>query len=301
MEKGQVFNIQRFSTDDGPGIRTTVFLQGCPLRCYWCHNPEGLEPRHRLSKNMERCVGCGNCLQVCPKGAVEERDGIYTVNRENCIGCGLCESVCSYGALSVYGREMTATEVIEQVMQDSLFYGEDGGITISGGEPLLQADFACEVLRMAKLRGITTAVETSGFGSFEQLERLSEVTDLFLYDVKCVTQSLHRKGTGQSNRLILENLKKLSEKGASILVRIPVIPSFNDSFLEFDKIFDYLKEIPGIRKVHLMPFHRLAADKYEHLGKEYAAKNLCLDREFFDAMKLRAEAFSKEREKEQWR
>lgn len=246
---GRIFDIQRFSVHDGPGIRTTVFMKGCPLRCRWCHNPEGLCREPQLWFSEEKCISCGACGK---RAELSDADN------------------CPSGALTVCGRDITAAEALEEVLRDKIFYAGGGGLTLSGGECLCQADFVYELLCMAKEQGIHTAVDTSGYAPWETFERILEVCDLYLYDVKCSTASLHREFTGVDNALIIENLKRLSALGKDICVRIPVIPDFNDNEGEMTAIADMLCGLGAVREITLMPYHTLGASKYKALGLEYA-------------------------------
>lgn len=245
---GRIFDIQRFSVHDGPGIRTTVFMKGCPLRCRWCHNPEGLSGELQLWFSEEKCISCGAC---------GERSALSDANN------------CPSGALTVCGRDITAEEAFAEVLKDRIFYADGGGLTVSGGECLCRVDFVCELLSMAKEQGIHTAVDTSGYVPWESFERILDLCDLYLYDVKCISPSLHKEFTGVDNALIIENLKRLSALGKDICVRIPVIPDFNDNEGEMTAIADMLRELGTVREITLMPYHTLGASKYKALGLEY--------------------------------
>ena len=244
---GTVFDIQRFCVHDGPGIRTTVFLKGCPLRCRWCHNPEGLRPEPQVQFFTAECIGCLRC------------GGIH--NLENV-------SNCPTGALKQVGKDYTVEELMEQIRKDRDFYGCDGGVTFSGGECLMQAEFVAEMLKRAKGEGLTTAVDTCGFVPWKSIEKTIPFCDTYLYDVKCADPELHMAYTGQRNERILENLRKLSASGGMIWIRIPVIPGFNDRDTEMQAMADIVNGIPGVQKVTLMPYHTLGKSKYETLGME---------------------------------
>lgn len=244
---GMIFDIQRFSVHDGPGIRTTVFMKGCPLRCMWCHNPEGLAAHQELQYFEDKCIGCGRCG-----------------NRESLTDAGKCPS----GALKVTGRRISAEEAHAQIMKDRVFYQSDGGVTFSGGECLLQADFVREVSALSKKEGISTAIDTCGCVPWEAIEKTLSVCDMYLYDVKCITSETHKRFTGKDNHLILENLVRLSKCEKSILIRVPVIPGFNDSISEMEKTASFLSALANIQSVTFMPYHTLGAGKYKTLGKE---------------------------------
>jgi len=266
--KAKIFEIKRFAVHDGDGIRTTVFFKGCSLKCVWCHNPEGISAKSKLAYYAHKCISCGECLSVCPTSAHTIENGKHAFNREKCIACGRCVEACLGNALTLYGRETTVEELLPILLQDKEFYNHsDGGVTFSGGECMLQIDFLEEILKVCKANGVHTAVDTAGNVSWEHFEKILPYTDLFLYDVKCFSEDLHKDGTGVSNRLILENLQKLSENKAEIVVRIPVIPEFNGNDYEMQKIADYLKNL-RIGKVELLPYHAMGEHKWAAIGKK---------------------------------
>lgn len=261
MDKAIIFDIQRASMVDGPGIRTTVFFKGCNLRCKWCHNPESqsFQPQMLFYKN--KCTGCGKCVQICPN------------HMQTCTFCGKCELYCPNDARKVCGREYTAEEIRQEVIKDKMFYETSGGgVTFSGGECMLQPDFLREILRLCKEEGIHTAVDTAGCVPWENFEKILPYTDLFLYDVKCFSEALHIEGTGVSNQKILENLTRLSKEfTGDIIVRVPVIGGFNDLVqTEMSKMAHFLREI-GIKKVELLPYHRMGEHKYEATDMQFTA------------------------------
>jgi|LSQX01.1.fsa_nt_gb pyruvate formate lyase activating enzyme len=266
---GRVASIIRFATQDGPGIRTTVFLKGCPLTCVWCHNPETISPAPELGYIARRCIGCGECARVCPQGAHTIADGHHSFDRDLCVACGACVEACLGNALTLYGRKMTAAEVLATVLEDRTFYEQSGGgMTLSGGEPLLQADFCAELLAMAKREGLHTAVDTCGMVPWEAFKAVLPVTNLFLFDLKQMDPELHRRYTGSDNAQILANLRRLSEAGAAIEIRIPLIPGVNDDERFLRAAGELLRGLEGIRAVRLLPFNALSHSKYEAVGRE---------------------------------
>ena len=254
--KATIFDIQRNSYVDGPGIRTTVFFKGCNLRCLWCHNPESQSAKAQMMLFKNKCTGCGKCREKCPNGMT------------SCDLCGKCTFYCPNDAREICGKEYTAEEVLSEVIKDKSFYeSSGGGVTFSGGECMLQADFLREILRMCKENGIHTAVDTAGDVPWGAFEKVIPYTDLFLYDVKAATESLHTEGTGVSNTRILENLARLSaETKAEIIVRVPVIGGYNDTAEEMAKIAAVLKPL-RIRSVELLPYHAMGEHKYEAIGQ----------------------------------
>jgi pyruvate formate lyase activating enzyme len=278
---GLIFNIQKFSLHDGSGIRTLVFLKGCPLGCRWCSNPEGRAHLEELAYNLDKCIGvaeCGECIPRCELGAIERReDGRVEVKRERCNHCGLCVEACPSMALELFGKPMSIEDVLEVVEEDSRFYARSGGgLTLSGGEPLLQARFARDLLEAAQRRGIDTALETSGHGRWDDLEHLCRHVDQVFYDVKCMDPEKHKREVGVGNKLILENLRRLCEqfKGLHIAVRTPVIPGFNDSPGEIEAIASFVADLPGSCQYELLPYHGFGEPKYRHLGLEYPLRDL---------------------------
>jgi len=266
---GIVFNIQRFSLYDGPGVRTVVFLKGCPLRCVWCHNPEGLSAEPQLLYNPALCIGCGDCTAVCPAGSHRLENGSHIFDRTGCIGCGKCAEHCCTGALSLTGTQMTEQAVMEQVLRDRQVYLESGGgLTISGGEPFAQPDFTIRLLQLAKDAGIHTAVETSGFCAASVLEEATRYTDLFLYDYKATDAALHKTLCGVSNEKILSNLKRLETLGAKVILRCPIVPGQNDCPDHIRGIAAVAAAHSCIKEVHLEPYHRLGIGKAAQLGME---------------------------------
>lgn len=267
MKKAKIFEIKRFAVHDGDGIRTTVFLKGCPLKCVWCHNPEGIEFNPQLALYENKCTFCGECARVCPEKTHKTESGLHIFDREKCIACGKCEEACFNGALKLYGKEMTVREIMPLLLEDKDFYDNSGGgVTLSGGECLMQADFCVELLKELKENGIHTAVDTCGFVSKETLDRVMPYTDIFLYDLKAYDGEVHIKCTGQSNKLILENIKYIDSCQKTIEVRIPYVPGYNSEQIE--KIAVFLSGLKNLTKVRVLPYHNYAGSKYSALNME---------------------------------
>ena len=285
MTHGIVTNIQRFSIHDGPGIRTTVFLKGCNLRCFWCHNPETWNPKPELQLFLNKCIGCGECFENCPEQAHEMVDGIRQFHRTRCVGCGTCTDTCYAEALVLVGEDMSVDQVMEEVLADRAFYeSSNGGITLSGGEPALQADFSYALLERSKAEGLHTAIETDVNYSWKVLERLLEVTDLLMSDIKHMNPEIHKSCTGATNTQIIANHKRLMETDTPLILRTPVVPTVNANDEDITAIAAYVRELCDIRKatqsqvpcpsLELLPFHKLASDKYRSLDLDYKAVNL---------------------------
>jgi len=277
---GTIFNIQKFSINDGPGIRTTVFMKGCPLRCLWCHNPESNSSRLEMFFNAEKCVGCRRCASACDRGGHIFDEASHTYLRGNCILCGECAKECLTDALEVVGREASVEEVIADVMRDKIFYDNSGGgMTLSGGEPMAQFDFTYALLKAAKEKGLHTCIETCGFAKSENYAKIVPLIDIFLFDYKETDPQRHKEYTGVDNSLILSNLKMLDEVGAKIILRCPIIPTLNDREEHFKGIADTANSLKNVLEINIEPYHPLGSGKSETLGKEYALKELTFPEE----------------------
>lgn len=260
---GLISDIIPFSVNDGPGIRTAVFFKGCPLRCRWCHNPEMQRKTPQAMVMGNRCTGCGTCAAVCPAGA---RGKSGEIDSARCIGCGACAAACPSGACRVTGCVMTVGEVMDRILPDKPFYRGHGGVTLTGGEPMEQPEFAAALAEALTKKQIGVALETSGYASPEAYRKMLPYVGLFLYDWKVTDPALHREWTGEDNRLIRENLRMLHDSGARIVLRCPVIPGVNDTKEHFRGIGALTEEMPGIRRVDLLPYHALGNNKRAQLG-----------------------------------
>ena len=267
---GLIFNIQKFCLHDGDGIRTCVFLKGCPLRCIWCHNPESLEKSPALSFSRQKCSSCGKCVNLCSARTAENCR--LEIDRTECTACGKCTEICLNDANEITGKEMTASQVMDEVLKDKIFYDTSGGgLTVTGGEPSYQADFTLELLSLAKAKGINTAIETCGAGTRDFYKKAADLGTTFLYDIKCIASEKHRKLTGADNAHIMANLSYLMGRKADIIIRLPLIPDCNDSDEDIAKLADFLNKNKGqYRYAEIMPYHTLGIGKAEKLGKESA-------------------------------
>ena len=272
--QGLIFDIRKYTLHDGPGVRTTVFFKGCPLTCWWCCNPESQGGQPELIWVRERCLGCDLCLKACVEEALSTAaDGGKTIDRERCNRCGECAERCPGEALNLLGRWVTVDEVLAEVTRDALYFeASGGGMTLSGGEPLIQPDFAYELLWRYKReeKGRHTAVETCGFVEWPVIARMAPEVDLFLYDLKHLDPAEHLRLTGQSNQLILDNARRLAAAGHGLVIRLPLIAGFNDSREHLESAAEFTLSLPGVRRIDLLPYHRLGEPKYRRLGKEYA-------------------------------
>ena len=305
MATGTVFDIQRYSIHDGPGIRTTVFLKGCPLSCKWCHNPEGQSADVELTFLENRCGRCGACLAVCRHGAISwgegepggasslsgrgdddgasglDKHGITggscapVTDRTKCARCGECAKVCFSGARELTGKEMSVRQVMSEVERDIPFYEESGGgVTLSGGEPLTQAGFAAELLEASKDRGIHTVLDTCGFAEWSAVDLVRRHVDLFLYDLKLLADAKHRELVGVSNVEIIRNLRELAARGHDIVLRVPIIPGVNEDDDSIGRMGAFAAALPGLIGVDVLPYHHIGAEKYRRLGRPYSLDGL---------------------------
>lgn len=273
MEKGITFNIQKFSIHDGPGIRTTVFFKGCPLRCEWCSNPESQIKNVQILHDQSKCSYCLSCVAACPNGAITHEDNKIIINEDKCVGCLTCVNSCPNRALSYEGDYQTIEEIVDICMQDIDFYEESGGgVTISGGEGMSQPEFLKKLIAELKKNSVHVAIETTGYVKKETFEELARELDLLLFDVKHYDREKHYNGTKVYNDLIVENLKWAIDNGIEVLPRIPVIPDFNDSLEDAEGLAKLLVEV-GAKKVQLLPFHQFGEKKYELLNRNYKYKN----------------------------
>ena len=258
-----IVEIKRFAVHDGDGIRTTVFFKGCPLRCLWCHNPETLSAERQLAFYRHKCTLCGKCGEVCSCHSFAE--GVHSVNRAKCVGCGKCVAACPQSALALFGETRSVDSICAELLKDKCFYDEsNGGITLSGGECLLQSEACREILAEMKRNGVNTAVDTCGFVPQEAFDRVLPFTDTFLYDVKAIDEAVHVQCTGRSNQIILENLRYIDDCGARIEIRVPYVPDYNDTQIE--KIAEFLSTLKHLVRVRVLPYHNYAASKYDALS-----------------------------------
>jgi choline TMA-lyase-activating enzyme len=273
--KALIFNVQKYNMYDGPGVRTLVFFKGCPLRCKWCANPEGLERKYQVMFKRDSCIDCGNCVSVCPAG-------IHTISKElkhevmhniDCIGCRKCEDVCNESAISIVGQVKTVSELMEIIEEDSPFYDvSGGGVTLGGGEVLMQPEFAANLLMACKQEGINTAIETCGHAKLESILQVAEFTDLFLFDIKHIDAERHYKLTGVHNERILKNLKELLRLRYNVKVRMPLLKGINDNQDEIRRVIEFLmpfRDYKNFKGIDLLPYHKLGVNKYTQLGMDY--------------------------------
>lgn len=293
MNTVKTVGFQRMATHNGPGIRSTLFVKGCPLRCIWCHNPESQSAVQQIALVEEKCVSCRNCAGICPIGAHSFDDGHHKVKWDVCNGCGLCAEVCPADAIILYGQEMTVDEVMEEFLKDQPYYeASNGGITISGGEPTVHMEFVLELLKRCKEERLSTAIDTCGFAPTESFEKLIPLTDVFLYDIKHIDPEEHRKYTGVSNELIIKNLRYLDQRGAKIEIRIPCIPGINMAVEVIDGIGALLAPMKNLIGVRLLPYNNFCGSKYHNLGMENTIPQVSIPTEIeMKQIKSRLEEF----------
>ena len=257
---GLIFDVKRFSLHDGPGIRTTVFLKGCPMSCIWCQNPESISSGRQILFHQARCLHCGACITTCPND---------TLDANSCKLCGACTYVCYSQARVIAGKTVSLQQLIETIEKDKVFYNESGGgVTFSGGEPMQQIDFLREVLKYCSANHINTTIDTSGYTEWKNFESILDFTNLFLFDIKQLDNTIHKKFTAVENTLILDNLKKLANSGANIIIRIPLVGGFNDNTEFFHQTAEFIKDLPGMQRVQILTCHNFAEAKYQAMNKK---------------------------------
>jgi pyruvate formate lyase activating enzyme len=268
MVEGLIFDIKRYAIHDGPGIRTTVFFKGCPLHCWWCHNPEGQSFTRELMLWPDRCIKCQACISACPNSAISLLNNSIVTERDKCRVCGVCAAKCPASAREIVGKTVSADEVMKEVAKDHEFYGESGGLTASGGEPLAQPAFLHALLNECKAAGIHTTVDTSGYAEKKTLAKMSSKVDLFLYDLKMMDSGKHTLHTGVSNKPIIENLKLLDKLGKQLIIRFPLIPRVNSAEPNITSMCELVSGLNNVEGISLLPYHKLGVDKAKRLGKK---------------------------------
>lgn len=272
---GTIFNIQKFCINDGPGIRTTVFVKGCPLDCLWCHNPESKSTKPEIFYDVRKCIGCGRCAAACSRGCHEITAEGHVFHREKCVRCGKCAENCYADALEKVGYEITVEDALAEVMKDEIFYkNSGGGMTVSGGEPMAQFEFTFELLKAAKEKGLHTCMETCGFAPSEHYRKVAPLVDIFLFDYKVTNSMLHQKYTGVPNDKILENLRMLDAMGAATVLRCPIIPTINNTDEHLNGIAAMANELQHVLEINIEPYHPLGSGKSAMLDREYVLKDL---------------------------
>jgi pyruvate formate lyase activating enzyme len=273
--KGLIFNIQRFSTEDGPGIRTTVFMKGCPLHCLWCHNVEGINTDPEIVWHDTKCIGCLSCLKTCPNHAIIKTPEGLVTDRKKCKACGKCAEACTSKARELIGKRVTVEEVFNEVLKDKVFYEtSNGGVTASGGEPTMQPDFVRELFLKCKSSGMHTALDTCGYVSWKTLESILNCTDLVLYDLKLMNSERHHSCTGVVPELIWDNARRIAKLGKPVWVRTPIIPGYTDSLENIKGIAELCLKLGNVERLDLLPYHRFGEPKYKKLGLKYALEGL---------------------------
>jgi len=275
MNTASVFNIQKFSIHDGPGIRTVVFLKGCPLKCLWCANPESQKTEPELEVFPENCIKCGECIKVCPNNAISFGAKGIQVDRKKCTNCGICTEVCYSQTLKFIGEEKSVEEVLSEIAKDEAFYkNSGGGYTLSGGEPLKQSEFCIELIKECKNKGYHGAIETSAFGDTKVFKEITELLDFMYIDIKHMDASVHTKGTGVSNKLILKNIREIQDIAKEIVIRTPIIPGYNDSEENIRSTAEFCKDLKAVHKWELLPYHKLGVNKFKSIGRKYKLDDL---------------------------
>ena len=295
-DSGIIFDIKRYAIHDGPGIRTTVFMKGCPFACQWCHNPEGIDPAPFVAYKQERCIRCGICVENCTEKALcLDSEGVIP-SGSPCKNCLACTEICPAEAREQVGKSMSIQRLLSEIIKDTPFYDTSGGgVTFSGGEPLLQVDFLIESLKLCGKEQIHRAVDTTGYASLESLMRVAEHTDLFLFDLKMMDSDKHKRYTGVSNHLIIDNLRHLAGRGGDIVIRIPLIPGVNDDLENLDRTGSFLNRLPNVTKVDILPYHDFQKGKYSRLNMSHSTENVPLPtREILVRAKKRLEDFGLE-------
>ncbi|WP_028830117.1 trans-4-hydroxy-L-proline dehydratase activase [Proteocatella sphenisci] len=289
--KNLVFNIQKYSIHDGEGIRTTIFFKGCPMDCKWCHNPESQAYTQGVMYNAEKCVECGNCISKCPQDAISIKGGVITTSADRCNFCESCTDACLNNAREIAGKAYTVDEIMKEIEKDKMFYDQsNGGVTLSGGEVMTQdMNYILGILKKCNRMGYRVNIDTCGHASFENFEKIMPYVDTFLYDIKHMDNELHKELTGQGNELVLGNLAKLSEKGAKINIRMPLVEGINADDEHIGKVIDFLSNLK-IEKVNLLPYHNTGKSKYERMGIRYEGDNYTApDAERMEMIRLRFE------------